>query len=221
MNELLELLCFEKDERERELPRISRAFDKLHITNADIGVAKDRLQKYYEIDLLGFRKILGIYMREMINLALAREEKRVLIYNTLPSVSAAIGDAAQAVDETVYAGYPGVMFLFVYQGIFNKLGPVDERAEQEVLTPGEAHCGCNLAKVGSLLLGLAPKPDLQISWGVFCDEAPKVEDWLQTELGIAVVTVNRMQDINFDVLTYNIISHVEENFFKHRFQLLV
>lgn len=197
MEELLELLCYEKGEMKREIPRIKKAFERLSITEADIANAINRLQ-YYEIDLLGFRGILGIYLREMVNLMLAREEKRKLIYNTFPSVSAAIPEAAMIADETVYAGFPAVLFEFVYGGIFDKMNPVFEKSERDVLPLGESHCGCNLTKLGMMLDDLLPKPDLQISWGVFCDEAPKVDDYLNAEYGIPLVTVNRIQDINFD-----------------------
>ena len=58
MFELLELCGFESHELESELPRIKKAFDVLGINAEDIERGKKRLNKYYDIELKGFRKVL-------------------------------------------------------------------------------------------------------------------------------------------------------------------
>ncbi|MDX9786312.1 MAG: 2-hydroxyacyl-CoA dehydratase family protein [Desulfobacterales bacterium] len=198
MRELLALCGYEKKEIENQLPRIQKAFHKLNITDRDIAGAKQRLTEYFEVNLSGFRKLLGVYMRELINFMLAVEEKGKRVYNTLPSLSSALGSAAALADDGIYAGFPSILLLMVYHGLFEKMAPVWEAAEKTVLTPAGAHCGCNRCKAGGHLLNLIPVPDLQLSWGICCDEAAKVDEYLSEVYDVPIVTVNRIMDENAD-----------------------
>ena len=74
--ELFKLCGFEPDEIERERRRIDKAFKILGINKEDIQRGEKRLKQYLDIELLGVRKFLGIWMRELVNLVLAREEHR-------------------------------------------------------------------------------------------------------------------------------------------------
>ena len=67
MIELLELCGFEAQEIDTELPRIKRAFNKLGIDVEDIVEAKQRLRKYYDIELKGVRKVFRLCLKEMVN----------------------------------------------------------------------------------------------------------------------------------------------------------
>ncbi|MGV8074434.1 MAG: 2-hydroxyacyl-CoA dehydratase [Syntrophobacteraceae bacterium] len=197
MKELLELCGYEDAaELATQMPRIRKAFAKLDITDDDIAAAKKRLKTDYEIDLRGFRKLLNIYVKEMINFALCEEEKGKRIYNTLPSLSSALGAAAAIADETVYAGFPTIIMLLIYHGIFKKMGPHWEAAEQESMGTTEGHCGCNLCKIGAQLTGLFPKPDAQIQWGIYCDDAPKADEYLENTQDMKLITINRILDEN-------------------------
>jgi len=71
--ELFKLCGYEPDEIERERPRIDRAFDILGLNEEDIRRGEWRLKEYMDIELLGLRKFLAIWMRELVNLVLARE----------------------------------------------------------------------------------------------------------------------------------------------------
>ena len=59
MIELLKLCGFEAHDIESELPRVEKAFTKLGITSEDIERGKQRLTKYYDMELKGVRKILA------------------------------------------------------------------------------------------------------------------------------------------------------------------
>ena len=74
MIELLKMCGFEADEVETELPRIEKAFSKLGITAEDIERGKQRLTKYYDIELKGVRKIFRLCVLELVNSLLVREE---------------------------------------------------------------------------------------------------------------------------------------------------
>ena len=61
--ELFKLCGFEPDEIERERPRIDKAFNTLGIEEEDINRGEKRLRRYLDIELLGVRRFLGIWMR--------------------------------------------------------------------------------------------------------------------------------------------------------------
>ena len=72
MRELLRLCGYEDPEIEAELPRVTRAFEKVTITSADIERGKQRLSKYYDIDLKGVRKAFRLCLREFVKLNTGR-----------------------------------------------------------------------------------------------------------------------------------------------------
>ena len=81
MIELLTLCGFEEQEIELELPRIEKAFNKLGINTEDIERGKQRLRKYYDIELKGIRKVFRLCIRELVNVMLVREEsEKKVIY---------------------------------------------------------------------------------------------------------------------------------------------
>jgi benzoyl-CoA reductase/2-hydroxyglutaryl-CoA dehydratase subunit BcrC/BadD/HgdB len=199
MKELLKLCGFEPKDIEKEMPRIRRTFDKLQINDKDIDFAKERLNKYFEIDLKGVRMMLKIYITEMVRLVLAKEENESLkvLYAALPSLTGDLVGAATLVKENVYGGFPEPMMLLTYGSIFHKFDRVWEAAENSGLVPETAHCGCNQAKLGMQLLNVIPRPDLLVSFGTYCDDAWKTDDFMQNYLGIPIVYVNRVQDTNW------------------------
>jgi len=83
-SELFKLCGFEPEEIERERPRIDRAFQKLEIGPKDIARGEERLRKYFDVELLGVRKLMGIWLKILIDLVLAREEGKKLIYPSFP-----------------------------------------------------------------------------------------------------------------------------------------
>ena len=74
MIELLTLCGFEPQEIESELPRVEKAFNKLGITAGDIEQGKQRLAKYYDIELKGVRKAFRLCVRELVDSLLLKEE---------------------------------------------------------------------------------------------------------------------------------------------------
>ena len=75
-SEFLELCGFQPEEIERERPRIRQAFDQFGIDKDDIDRGISRIREYYAIELQGVRRLLGVWVRELVDLALAGEEKR-------------------------------------------------------------------------------------------------------------------------------------------------
>jgi hypothetical protein len=70
-------LCgYEPREIEEQRPRIERAFGKLEFTPEDFDRAEERVREYFDIELAGIRKMLGLWLQSLVDVVLAREEGR-------------------------------------------------------------------------------------------------------------------------------------------------
>ena len=196
MIELLKLCGFEAAEAESELPRVKKAFDKLGLTPEDIERGKQRLEKYYDIELLGVRKAFGIYMKELINLILAKEEgKRKLIYVGLFPGCQEAASAAVYASNDVYATVPALLFQVIFGCIFDKLIPITKAGESLWLKAGTvSHCGIIKQALGLYALNLIPVPDLQAGMDIGCDLASKSGSLLNEFYGIPTYLVGVCND---------------------------
>lgn len=193
--ELFGLCGFATEEIEREGPRIDRAFNKLGINDEDIKRAEGRIKENYEVELMGVRKLLGVWMKELIALALCREEKRKVVYSEWPGAANVLLMGAMHTAPDVYFGSPGSQTLnLVMGGIFDKLRPILEAGEEIGLPAGSAHCALWQTHVGAIAKGLIPKPDLIISSGWFCDQPAEADQLLHELYGIPVVYLDGCLD---------------------------
>jgi hypothetical protein len=92
--ELLKLCGFGPDEIESERRRVQEVFKRLGITPEDIDQTRRRLIKYYDPELQGVRKMFRLYIKDILDLVLAREEgKKRIIYGFMAPVFGEIGSA--------------------------------------------------------------------------------------------------------------------------------
>jgi benzoyl-CoA reductase/2-hydroxyglutaryl-CoA dehydratase subunit BcrC/BadD/HgdB len=197
MMELLRLCGYEQKEIESDLPRVEKAFNKLGITAEDIERAKQRLNKYYDIELKGVRKILRLCMQELVNWTLAKEEgKTKFIYGFMVTgFFDAVGSALVSKSKEVYVGNLCPLFQLILGSIFGKIVPILEAAEQRWLKAGTvAHCGNVKTLVGLITLDLIPRPDLLVNSGVLCETAPKTLDLLHELYDIPTYCYDTCQD---------------------------
>jgi len=196
MNELLKLCGFTQQEIESELPRINRAFNKLGITAEDIERGKQRLHKYYEVELKGIRKALRLIIRELVDALLVRDEgAKKVIYGFMAPGFDLLSSALVTKSRDVYSIYHSWAFQIVVGCIFGKLEPVLEEAEGKFLKAGMvAHCANLKTLVGPITLGLFPKPDLLVTTGFLCEISPKTIDLLHELYDIPVWYVDSCQD---------------------------
>ncbi len=197
MIELIRMCGYKEQEIQADLPRIEKAFHKLGITAADIERAKQRLRKYYDIELKGVQKILRLCMQEMVNWTLAREEgKKKFIYGFMVTgLFDTIGSALTSKSREVYVGNLCPLFQLILGSIFGKIVPVLEAAEQRWLKAGAvAHCGNVKTLVGLITLDMIPRPDLLVNSGVLCETAPKTLDLLHELYGINTYCYDTCQD---------------------------
>jgi hypothetical protein len=199
ITELFQLCGFETDEIEQQRPRIDKAFQILGIGADDIERAEKRVRENFDIELQGVRKLLGVWMKEAVALALAREENRKVIYSEWPGATNILLMAARHAAKDVYFGSPGSQALNVVMGIiFDKLRPLLEAGEENGLPPGSAHCALWQTHIGAIVKGLIPIPDLMISSGWYCDQPAEADQLLHELYDIPTVYLDGCLDWQWD-----------------------
>lgn len=197
MIELLRLCGYEEQEIKADLPRVEKAFNKLGITAEDIERAKQRLNRYYDVELKGVRKILRLCIQELVNWTLAKEEgKTKFIYSFMATgFFDTLGYVVLSQSKEVHIGSLNSLHHLVLGSIFGKIVPVLEAAENRWLKAGTvAHCGNVKTTVGLIALDMIPKPDLLVNSGVLCETAPKTVDLLHELYGIPSFCYDTCQD---------------------------
>jgi len=193
--ELLKLCGFEDAEIEREKPRIDKAFKTLEIGAEDCQRAENRLRKYFSVDLFGVRRCLGIWLKDLINLVLSKEEGKKVVYTGVPP------PAGLALSLNLAGAWCGVLdyTLGLTIGlIFNKLTPLLEVAEEHGTPPEAAACSFHQARLGAIVKGIVPVPDAVISPGFFCDQSAKVWDLIQELYGSPIMHLDSCMDSAWD-----------------------
>ena len=195
--EFFKLCGFESEEIERERPRIEKAFEKAEIGPEDISRAESRIREFFDIDLVGVRKILGIWMKQLIDLALAREEGKKLVYTSFPT-SGMVGLAANLASEEVYCLAPEIVLDLAMGQIFGKLDPILEAAEAHGMPPGIGMCSLNQARLGGIVKGIIPLPDVTLTSSFFCDQTAKTDDLLHEVYGVPNIFIDACMDSSWD-----------------------
>jgi benzoyl-CoA reductase/2-hydroxyglutaryl-CoA dehydratase subunit BcrC/BadD/HgdB len=196
MNELLLLCGYEAAEMEKELPRIEKAFARLGITDEDIVRGRERVRTYYDIELSGVRQLLGMFIRELVNMVLAKDEGRTkIIHACMAGGFEAVGSAFVTFSKDVFVEVPNPPFMVVFGGIFGRFIPILEAAEELWLKSGlVGHCAMVKSRVGILSLGLIPWPDAMVTSGLLCETSPKTNDIFHRIYGIPTVFFDTCQD---------------------------
>ena len=200
MIELLELCGFESKDIEVELPRVERIFNKIGITAGDIEQAKQRLRRYYDVELKGVRRGLRASILELVDLMLAREEGKTKVFYGFMTSSRfeTVSSALMAKSKEIYSARIDFMFQRVLGCIFGKMNHVFEAAEQNWVKAGRmVHCGNVKSVMGLFALDLIPKPDMMVTSGFLCETAPKSIDMLQELYGIPGYCYDACNDIEY------------------------
>ena len=160
MIELLKLCGFQEQEIDSQLPRVEKAFNKLGITAEDIEQGKQRLTKYYDVELEGVRKVFRLCLRELVNALLVKEDgKKKIIYGFMSPGIDIIGSALISKSREVFSIHHSWAFHIVVGCIFGKIVPIMEAAEKKWLKAGVvAHCANVKTILGPIALDLIPRP---------------------------------------------------------------
>ncbi len=189
MQELLSLCGYTPEEIESGSARVARAFERWDISNRDIAGAEARVRRFFDIQLVGVRKFLGIWLREFVDMTLAKEDGKAVIYLSYPPLGPLASGLADLAED-VYCVIPETTILAVIGQMFGKLGSLLREAEKVWLPPGQANCELLVARLGAIISGRIPPPTLMLPNGVVCDQAGKVDEIVNELFGVPVAHVD-------------------------------
>jgi benzoyl-CoA reductase/2-hydroxyglutaryl-CoA dehydratase subunit BcrC/BadD/HgdB len=174
---LLKMNGFQPEEIKQERYRIEKAFDRAEIGPDDCARAEETVRTQHGMDLVGTRKMRRIWLKDFIDMVLAGDEGKRIVFNATPNVPRLGSVVALALPpEKFCVCSPDVVTGEVMAGIFGKINPILEAAEASVLKPGLANCSMELVRLGVILKGLIPPPSLIISADDWCDTGPKADE---------------------------------------------
>ncbi|MGD0920077.1 MAG: 2-hydroxyacyl-CoA dehydratase family protein [Thermodesulfobacteriota bacterium] len=196
MRKLLALCGYEAHEMEMELLRVQKVFTKLGITDEDILVGKQRLATYFDMELKGVRKLFGLFLRELVDITLAKEEgKKKVIHGCMAPSFEILGSALRSNSKDVCVLVPNPPFMVVLGFIFDKFVSILEAAEEQWLKSGlVSHCAMVKTRLGLFALNLVPRPDLLVTSGSLCETSPKTNDLLHEFYDIPTYCYDTVQD---------------------------
>jgi benzoyl-CoA reductase/2-hydroxyglutaryl-CoA dehydratase subunit BcrC/BadD/HgdB len=192
-NNLLELCGFEVEEIEEERLRIERALQKLRLTHQEVERAEVWVRENHDVELVGVRKLLGLWLKELIDLILAKDEGRKVVYYGFPTIAGPAA-AIAAASEEIYCVCPDAVLCYTMGQIFDKLTPILEAGEVNGLPPGYGLCSLQQIRVGALALGIIPVPDLVITSSYYCDMGSKTDELLHEKYGHPAVYADGSMD---------------------------
>jgi len=190
---LLILCGFEPREIDAERPRIERAFEKLELGPEDMVEAEAWVREKHDVELAGLRKLLGAWLKELIDLVLAGEEGKRIVYYGFPAMVRP-GYLIASSGENLYCACPDTILCHTMGQIFNRLDSILEAGEVGGLPPGHALCSLWQIKVGALAKGFIPPPDLAIASSYFCDMGSKADDLLAERYGTPIYYIDGTMD---------------------------
>ena len=192
-DELLKLCGFGDEEIDKERPRIEKVFQKLEIGPQDMKPAESWVRENHDVELAGVRKVLEVWLRELIDLVLAKDEGKKVVYFGFPSIGG-LGMAIATASDNVYCGCPDVVLCHTVGQIFNKLSPILEAGERNGLPPGHGLCTLQTIRVGALAKGIISVPDMVIMSSYYCDMGSKTDELLRERYGHYAVVIDGSMD---------------------------
>jgi benzoyl-CoA reductase/2-hydroxyglutaryl-CoA dehydratase subunit BcrC/BadD/HgdB len=190
---VLKLCGYEPGEIEEQRPRLEKTFDRLEFSPEDFERAEERLREYFDIELVGIRKMLGLWIQSLVDVVLAREEGKKLVYTMMPPM-VIVQNAMAMVSKDIYVTAPDILLTYTHGAIFGNLNTITEAAEEDLLPLESCYCGGIKAKLGAVSKGLIPMPDLFVASGFVCDQTPKVDQILNERHNVPVVYIDGTLD---------------------------
>jgi hypothetical protein len=190
---LLKLCGYEDEEIEKERPRIEETFKRLRIGPEDMETAESWVRQNHDVSLEGVRKLLGTWLKQLIDLVLAKDEGKKIVYFGFPAIPGP-GLLLDASSEDVLISAPDMVLDHTMGQIFNKLTPILEAGEANGLPPGHALCSLWQAKIGGIVKGIVPVPDLALASSYFCDMGSKADDLVTARYGVPVAYIDGVMD---------------------------
>lgn len=180
--EFLELVAIDGKERQKTLPEWKEACRRIGLTEEDVRFStREWIPEHMEVHYVGVRKILGALIRESIDHTKLPEYKAMgkkIVYGVMPAQVPTYMALKKAGGDDIFVSFPDLNMMWTGQYLFNKSSKYFELAEQNGMTYGARHCALNKMRVGIRLSGLVPTPDVDWAWGLVCDEATKIDEYI-------------------------------------------
>jgi len=179
----LRLVGFEEEEIPQYLPEWQKAAKKLRLSDEDVKFATEEwIPKGYDIKLKGIQKLLGAYIKEIIEITKTDEYKAQgvkIIYGILPAINHFYYALKMTAPDKVFVGFPDIDLANVLNALFHKMNPFLEEAERNGIPCGCRHCALNKTRYAAKRLGVIATPDVSWIWGFICDEGPKTDEFIR------------------------------------------
>ena len=194
-SDFLQLCGFEPEEIKREEKRIRKAFDLLGIGLDEIEKARDRVNRFYDMELLAIRKVLRLWINELVDMVLARQDGKKIVYASMPPNYQFVA-AMSSASEDIYCIIPEAVLATTIGSLFGKITPILEAGESSGLPPGNAFCSFLQTRVGAIANGMIPSPDLAVPSCFICDHSPKVDEMLHEIYDVPVIYIDNVFEDN-------------------------
>jgi len=188
-SDFLSLCAFTAEDITKEKERIKTAFGILGIDSKDVDVAVNRVNRYFDIGLSSIRKVLGLWLKELVDMVLAKEEGKKVIYASMPPNFQFVA-AMSSASEDIYCIIPEMVLGPAMEMIFGKLSPILEAGESAGLPPGKAFCSYLQTRLAAISSGIIPMPDLLVPSCYICDHSPKADELIHEIYGVPVVYID-------------------------------
>jgi len=195
---LFKMCGFEADEIRKLAPRIELFLKKLKIDNEKaVKHCEDTVNKNYDVSLKGVRGLLRVFVKEALDIVLAREEREMVITFTRPvdPVNAiTLICAEKRIGSKLYSRVAVQMICQCLGTVFDRVNWLIEIGEMLGQTAGRAHCSEYQIYAGGMSEGIFPKPDVSITCGWFCDQSPEADVLLSEMFEYPIVTTDGCND---------------------------
>ena len=180
--DFLKLLAFSDEEIPQLLPQWENACRLLELSEEELDYAANSwLPRYWDLSLLGVRKCIGAYFRELIQLTRLGELKKAgakILYYNMPSHPACIYANRLAGGDRLHISYPDYIIATVFNAFLHK-----DTAETKPGMPCASQlchqCGMNRVKAQERFRNIIAEPTVLWNWGLYCNEGHKIEELLQ------------------------------------------
>ena len=195
---LLKLCGWEEEQIAQEKPRLDEAFGILDLEPEGMERALERVTEGYDIDLLGVRKALGVWIGGLVDVVLSKQEGKKVVYYSYPPLGGLGGRISAIGKGEILCVCPEFILDIALGAIFDKIDPIMETGEENALPPGRALCAMNKIRIGAISKGIIPVPDLLLASSFYCDQGGQTDEWLREVYGIPWVVMDNIMDSAWD-----------------------
>jgi hypothetical protein len=196
--DLLKLCGWERDQIKREASRLDEAFGILGLGPEEMKTADGRVRDGYDIDLMGVRKALGVWIGGLVDVVLSKKEGKKIVYYSFPPLGGLGGRISAIGKGEILCVCPEFILDIALGAIFDRIDPIMETGEDKALPHGAALCAMNKIRVGAIEKGIIPVPDLLLASSFYCDQGGQTDEWLREVYGIPWVVLDNVMDSAWD-----------------------